>query len=99
MSAPEPGPPRGRYKARAAFGLAVALLGGSYMWASVNISSGPGYTAVGPGAFPLAIGAGLVLWLAVLHPGRQLAGAGISPWTICVEVTEGTLLGDTEAAA
>ncbi|HEY9445837.1 MAG TPA: tripartite tricarboxylate transporter TctB family protein [Burkholderiales bacterium] len=61
MSAPEPGPPRGRYKARAAFGLAVALLGGSYMWASVNISSGPGYTAVGPGAFPLAIGAGLVL--------------------------------------
>jgi len=61
MSAPEPGSPRARYKARAAFGFAVAVLGGSYMWASLGISSGPGYAAVGPGAFPLAIGAGLVL--------------------------------------
>lgn len=61
MSAPEPGTPRARYKARAAFGFAVALLGGSYMWVSLGISEGPGYAAVGPGAFPFTIGAGLVL--------------------------------------
>lgn len=61
MSATEPGTPRARYKARAAFGFAVALLGGSYMWVSLGISEGPGYAAVGPGAFPFTIGAGLVL--------------------------------------
>jgi diguanylate cyclase (GGDEF)-like protein len=30
---------------------------------------------------------------------RQLASAGVSPWTLCIEVTEGALLGEAESAA
>jgi putative tricarboxylic transport membrane protein len=37
------------------------VLGGAYMWGALGISAGPGYAAVGPGAFPFAIGLGLAI--------------------------------------